>query len=223
MHKTALYKRNTPCTIGEKTGRIKPILLSPRGVCMKLVLGSLAALLYVHLVATEVKATPSTPVSATSGRELIEGQLPPEIVLSEKKGGLVDGDTPWSSMSLQGKVSVLFYVAPAHKDMNEAVSTALREAQFPREKFQSYAIVNMAASSWPNFVIESKLKTSQKEFPRTQYVKDKEKVLVSQWKLLDDSSNVVVFDKTGSVLFLVKGKATPDQISHLIQLVRSHL
>lgn len=190
---------------------------------MKLVLGSLLFLCHAHLAIADVLPTTAALPAVVAVGELAVGQVPSEIQLSDKTGGLVEGNGPWSSTSMRGKVSVLFYVAPAHKDLNQHVSTALKEAKFAEEKFQSYAVVNMAASSWPNFMIESKLKASQKEFPRTKYVKDKEKVLVTQWKLQDDSNNVVAFDKNGTILFLVKGKVEPEQVSQLLELVRSHL
>ena len=191
---------------------------------MKIVFGFVAIFFHVCLAVAETSVANSTsPIPAISTQEAILGQVPPEIVLSDKKGGFVQGDAPWNSATLKGKVSVLFYVAPAQKELNAHVSAALREAQFPAAQFQSYAVVNMAASSWPNFMIESKLKASQEEFPRTLYVKDKEKVLVSQWKLEDHANNVVAFDKTGTVIFLVKGKVPPEQVKELIALIRSHL
>lgn len=190
---------------------------------MKLVLGSLLFLCHAHLAIADVSPSTTTVPAAIAVGELAVGQVPSEIQLSDKTGGLVEGNGPWSSISMHGKVAVLFYVAPEHKDLNQHVSKALKEAHFAEEKFQSYAVVNMAASSWPNFMIESKLKASQKEFPRTQYVKDKERILVNQWKLQDDSNNVVAFDKNGTVLFLVKGKVTSEQVAQLLELVRSHL
>ena len=177
---------------------------------MKRIFGSLALFFHAHL--------------AISASELTLGQPASEVRLSDKTGGYVEGNTPWvSTLALQGKVSVLFYVAPAHKDMNQHVSAALKAAQFPEDKFQSYAVVNMAASAWPNFMIEGKLTDSQKEFPRTKYVKDKTRALVTAWNLQDDSSNVVVFNKEGAVIFLMKGKATSEQATQLVELVRKSL
>jgi YtfJ family uncharacterized protein len=152
------------------------------------------------------------------------GQVPQNIDLSGTRGGLVKGDGAWSSQAaLQGKVSVVFYVAPAEKDTNSAASAALKEAGFSEEQFQSYAIVNMAASNWPNFIIAQKLKSSQEEFPRTIYVKDAQSVLVKEWQLRDKASDIVAFDRTGKVIFHVDGKLTDDQVHQLLAAVRGAL
>ncbi len=192
---------------------------------MKLAHGSLVILLHAGLAFANQAATPPSPVLSAPVASVSVGQVPPALELSDKRGGLVKGNLPWNSTELQqgAKVSILFYVAPSQKDLNEAISDALKEAKFPEEKFQSIAVVNMAASSWPNFMIESKLKASQEEFPRTRYIKDKEKVFVKEWQLEDDSSNVVLFDRKGVVLFVVKGKATPQQVTELLTLIRTHL
>jgi YtfJ family uncharacterized protein len=150
------------------------------------------------------------------------GEVPSKVELKDKLGGRLDGK-PWSSEELQGKVNVIFYVDPDEKDTNNPASEALNKENFPAEKFQSYGIINMAASWLPNFAISSALKEKQEKYPRTIYVRDYKKILVQAWKISDDSSNVLAFDKKGKLIFRKDGKLSPEDIQKLIKAVRDHL
>jgi len=150
------------------------------------------------------------------------GEIPPKVELKEKLGGRLDGN-PWSSEELHGKVYVLFYVDPDEKDTNNDASEALNKEKFPSDKYQSVAIINMAATWLPNFAISSALKDKQKRYPRTIYVRDYKKVMVNAWKIADDSSNVLAFDKEGKLIFRKDGKLTVEEIQTLIKVIRDHL
>jgi len=150
------------------------------------------------------------------------GAIPPKAELKEKLGGRLDGK-PWSSAELQGKVSVLFYVDPDEKDTNNDASEALNAEKFPSDKYQSFGIINMAATWKPNFAISSALKDKQKRYPKTIYVRDYKKVLVKAWNIADDSSDVLVFDKKGVLIFRKDGKLTAAEIQTLIKVIRDYL
>ena len=150
------------------------------------------------------------------------GEIPPRVELKEKLGGRLDQKL-WSSEELQGKVHVLFYVDPDEKDTNNDASEALDKEKFPSDKFQSVGIINMAATWLPNFAISAALKDKQKLYPKTIYVRDYKKVLVNARKIADDSSNVLVFDKHGKLIFRKDGKLTAEEIQMLIKVIRDHL
>jgi len=150
------------------------------------------------------------------------GEIPPKVELKGNLGGRSDG-TPWSSEELRGKVHVLFYVDPDEKDTNNETGEALDKENFPSDRFQAVGIVNMAATWLPNFAISSALKDKQKRYPRTIYVKDYKKVLVNAWKIADNSSNVLVFDKQGKLIFRKDGKLTQEEIQTLVKAIRDHL
>jgi predicted transcriptional regulator len=99
----------------------------------------------------------------------------------------------------------------------------LSEAKFPRDKFQSVAIINMAATWLPNFAISSSLKEKQKRYPNTIYVRDFKKVLVNAWAISDDNSDVLAFDKEGRLIFRKDGKLNGEEIQTLLKTVRDHL
>jgi len=152
------------------------------------------------------------------------GQKPQEVTISGENGGLVKEDAPWNSSMLKNNVFVMFYVDPDEKDLNEHYAQALK--QFKKENdlhFQSIAIINLAATWKPNFVIETILKSKQKEFPDTIYVKDKNKVLVKAWEVGDDTSNIIIFDKNGKVIFYKSGKMEDADIKKSFALIKENL
>jgi len=150
------------------------------------------------------------------------GEIPPTMELKGKLGGRLDG-TPWSSEELKGKVHVLFYVDPDEKDTNNEASEALNREKFPADQFQSVGIINMAATWLPNVTISSSLKDKQKRYPKTTYVRDYKKMVVNVWKIADDSSNVLAFDRHGKLIFRKDGKLTSEEIQMLIKAIRDHL
>jgi YtfJ family uncharacterized protein len=160
------------------------------------------------------------PAAAWAGAEM--GQVPSKVELKDNLGGRLDGKS-WSSDELKGKIHVLFYVDPDEKDTNNETSEALDKEKFPAEKFQSVAIINMAATFMPNFLISSSLKEKQEKYPRTLYLRDYKKVIVQEWKLADDSSDVVAFDGSGKVIFRKDGKLTPEEINKLVKAIKDNL
>lgn len=150
------------------------------------------------------------------------GEVPPKVAISEKNGGYLDG-TEWSSTMLKNKLYVVFYVDPDERDTNSAFIQALKEKNYDLNYYGSVAIINLAATWLPNIVLESKLKEKQKEFPNTIYVKDKSKVLVKEWELEDDSSNVLVFNKNGELIYLHSGKLNASEIAKVLSIIDRNL
>jgi len=150
------------------------------------------------------------------------GQVPKEVVLKGDLGGRLDG-SPWSSKELQGKVHVLFYVDPDERDLNNDTSEALKKEKFPREKYQSFGITNMDATWLPNFVISSALEEKQKRYPTAIMIRDYDKVLVKEWGISDDNSDILAFDKEGRLIFRKDGKLNAEDIQKLIQTIRANI
>ena len=153
---------------------------------------------------------------------LTTGEVPPEVVISEKNGGYLDG-TAWNSSMLKNKLYVLFYVDPDEKDTNNKFSEALKEKHYDLNYFGTVAVVNLAATWLPNVMIESKLKEKQKEYANTIYVKDKSKVLVKEWQLQDDSSDVLVFNKNGELIYSYFGQLDSSEITKVLSIIDRNL
>ncbi len=155
---------------------------------------------------------------------LTVGETPKEVSISGDNGGMVADGSEWNSKSIKDKVYVMFYVDPDEKDVNEHFSQALKKKNY-REKgdFGSIAIINLAATWKPNFIIEKILKSKQKEFPTTIYVKDKNSVLVKEWEVADDASDILIFDKSGKLLFYKSGKMEDTDIQKAFSLIEANL
>ena len=155
--------------------------------------------------------------------ELPIGEIPPKVVLKGDLGGRIDG-TQWSSEELVSeKIIVLFYVDPDESELNNHVSDALKAENYPKEKYGSIGMANMAATWLPNFAINMKLKSKQEKHKETVYVKDLDKTLVKKWGLSDDNSDVIVFGKDGRVLYSVDGKFTDAQVKEIVKVVWDNL
>ena len=171
----------------------------------------LATMIFIILVPTMLLA------------ELPIGEIPPKVVLKGDLGGRIDG-TQWSSEELVSeKVIVLFYVDPDESELNNHVSDALKAENYPKEKYGSIGMANMAATWLPNFAINMKLKSKQEKHKETVYVKDLDKTLVKKWGLSDDNSDVIVFGKDGRVLYSVDGKFTDEQVNEIVKVVWDNL
>jgi predicted transcriptional regulator len=117
----------------------------------------------------------------------------------------------------------MFYVDPDEKDTNSHFSAALKEKNYNRANYRSLAIINLAATWKPNFAIESVLKEKQVEFPDTIYVKDKKSVLVKEWGVADDASNILIFSKSGKLLFYKSGAMSKDDMTKAFSLIENNL
>ena len=151
------------------------------------------------------------------------GEKPQRVVLEGEAGGYVKDGSPWSSEMIKDKVYVMFYVDPDEKDKNERVAEALKARHFDRSKYGSIAIVNMAATWKPNFIIQKILESKQKKYKDTIYVMDKKKVLVDKWGLADDDSDILLFDKNGKVLFYKAGRLSDEEIDKLIHIIEAKI
>ena len=151
-------------------------------------------------------------------------EKPKEVVISGKNGGLVKDGKAWDSSMLKNKVYVMFYVDPDKKDVNEEFSQALKAKEYRKKgAFGSIAIINMAATWKPNFAINIILKSKQKEFPKTIYVKDYNKVLVKKWGLRDDASDILIFSKNGTLLFYKAGKMSTSDTQKAFDIIEANL
>jgi len=159
-------------------------------------------------------------VASTMAIEL--GKVPSAVTLSGDNGAKIDGSA-WHSSMLKGKIYTVFYVDPDKKELNQALADALKARHFDRKKVDSVAIINLAATWIPNAILEKILVKKQKEFPHTLYVKDKKKVLVKKWKLADDNSDILIFNKKGKLIYKKFGKVTAKEIPAVIKLIEKNL
>lgn len=145
-------------------------------------------------------------------------QKPPLIELHGTCGGRLSGEK-WSSSEISGKVFSVYYIDPDESEINEPLFTALKAENFPVEKVQSVAIINMKATWLPAGVLSMVLKNKQKKYRRTIYVKDNCRILATKWNLADHSSDILLFNARGEVIFSHDGKLSDSQIREVIGLI----
>ncbi|MBF0361573.1 MAG: transcriptional regulator [Oligoflexia bacterium] len=160
--------------------------------------------------------------NVANAAELKIGEIPKEVKLDGDLGGRVDGN-PFSTAELKGKVYTVMYVDPDEKDINPHVEAALKAEDFPKDKYGSVAIINMAATWKPNVFIESALKEKQQKYPNTTYVRDIKKTFVKEWELADDNYDILTFNKEGKLLFAKNGKFSDEDVSKLIATIKEAL
>jgi uncharacterized protein len=154
--------------------------------------------------------------------ELPLHQKPVAIDLNGPCGGRLNGES-WKSSEIPGKISIVYYVDPDESEMNASLFEALRAEKFPMDKVRSIAVINMKATWLPSAVLSMALGRKQKRYPATLYVKDNCKTLAGTWGLADHSSDVVLFNQSGEVVFSKDGKLTDAHIKQVIALVWSML
>jgi predicted transcriptional regulator len=67
------------------------------------------------------------------------------------------------------------------------------------------------------------LKSKQKEFPNTTYVKDKTKYLVKEWQLADEASNIIVFNKEGEVIYMHVGAIDEKEMQNIFKIIEENI
>jgi len=151
------------------------------------------------------------------------GEIVPTLLLEGNNGGQIKNNMPWNSDSLRGKITAIFYVDPDEKDMNSKFSKIIDKKNYNQELFLKVAIINLAATWKPNFVIEKLLASHLKDFPNNLYLKDKKSVLVNKWHLKDDSSDVLLVSKEGKLLFYKDSKMSDKDIDDALKIIEREL
>ena len=127
--------------------------------------------------------------------ELPLGEVPPVIELSGDKG---EGSMVKAGAAANSRRRYLPFSMLIPMRRTSTMMPAKRsKPRILTSRNGSVAVINMAATWMPNFAIQMKLESKQKDYPTTTYVKDMEKILVEQWGLADDSNDVLIFDREG--------------------------
>ncbi|EQB39551.1 hypothetical protein M947_06050 [Sulfurimonas hongkongensis] len=150
-------------------------------------------------------------------------EIPKNVIIQGENGGLASSGAAWDSSTIKNKVYVMFYIDPDEKDTNVHFSNKLNEKKYNKSNYGNIAIVNLAATWKPNLIIETLLKSKQEEFPDTIYVKDKKSILVKEWGLKDDASNILIFSKDSKLLFYKSGKMSEDDIKKAFNIIEENL
>ncbi|UFN69893.1 YtfJ family protein [Vibrio alginolyticus] len=133
---------------------------------------------------------------------------------------------PWATQHMQGKVRVIQAIAgrSSSKEMNAPLMSAITAAQFPQESYQTTTIINQDDAIWGTVsFVKSSAQDSKKEFPWSSMVLDENGVVANTWDLKEESSAIIVQDKTGKVLFVKEGALEQDEIAKVIELIKQNI
>ena len=157
----------------------------------------------------------------------LDSQLP--AVSVQQRGELQQQDKKtiyqaWSSQQLTGKVRVIQHIAgrSSAKALNAPLIEAIKAAKLPHDSYQTTTIVNLddAMFGTGSFVVSS-LEKSKQEFPWSSFVLDETGAVRQSWGLAEESSAIVLLDKSGTVRFVKDGALTPEEIKQVMTLIQS--
>ncbi|MGQ0285948.1 YtfJ family protein [Pasteurellaceae bacterium 22721_9_1] len=127
----------------------------------------------------------------------------------------------WNSSQLVGKVRIVHHFAgrTAAKEKNEALISAIKQAKFDRNKYQTTSIINADdAVIATGMFVKSSAEDGKKSNPHSQVILDQKSAVKNAWKLREKDSAVIVLDKSGKVQFVSEGKLSNDMIKEVIEL-----
>ena len=150
------------------------------------------------------------------------GEVLPSVVLKGELGSKVDG-SPFRSEDLKGKTWLVIYSDPDKRGLNDDLFEKIKSEHFPRDRYGSVAIINMAATWMPNFAIDAALRAKQRKYPDTIYVRDLKKYLVDRWKMVDDDMNILIIDSNQKVLFKAHGALDKRQKEQVLQILQKEI
>ncbi|PHM44512.1 hypothetical protein Xmau_01669 [Xenorhabdus mauleonii] len=132
----------------------------------------------------------------------------------------------WSSAELPGKVRTIQHIAgrSSAKEMNDPLIQALKNADLPKDKYQTTSVVNTDDAIFGTSVfVRNSLEDSKQQFPWSQFIVDSNGLAKKAWGLEPNSSAIIVLDKQGNVKFVKDGKLSNEEIQHVISLIKEEL
>ncbi|MDC9594337.1 YtfJ family protein [Xenorhabdus sp. IM139775] len=170
-----------------------------------------------------------TPIFAFAHNITLEHPVP-AVSVADKGELLLNNDKfsyqHWSSTDLAGKVRTIQHIAgrSSAKEMNDPLIQALKEADLPKDKYQTTSIVNTDEAIFGTGVfVRNSLEDSKKQFPWSQFIVDSNGLAKKAWGLEPKSSAIIVLDKQGNVKFVKDGKLSPEEVTHVISLIKAEL
>ncbi|WP_047047355.1 YtfJ family protein [Vibrio mexicanus] len=132
----------------------------------------------------------------------------------------------WSTESMLGKVRVIQAIAgrSSAKEMNAELMAAITAKEFDAESYQTTTIINQDDAMWgTGSFVKSSAESSKQEFPWSSMVLDSDGVVAQQWQLAEESSAIIVQNKSGEVLFVKEGALSAEEIAQVLSLIEQNL
>lgn len=150
------------------------------------------------------------------------GKTLPAVNLSGDNGGSFNG-MEWKSSDLINQLNVVFYVAPDQQNDVEPLLDIIDRTGYSTELMKVTLIINTKATWIPDAIIEGKVKTKAEVDKTKTYVLDKDAVLLNGWILSKDNPNIIITDKSGSVIYFFNEKLNEDSGNDLLKIIESEI
>ncbi len=162
-----------------------------------------------------------------SAHNFVKGKPVVPVVIADRGELLLENGTfsykQWNSAELAGKVRVIQCIAgrTSAKKKNSMLITAVKEANFPNDRFQPTTIVNTDdAIPSSGFFVRGKIEKNKRHYPWAQFIVDSDGLVRQAWQLPEESSTILVLDKQGRVQWAKDGALTPDEVNQVIALLQ---
>lgn len=162
-----------------------------------------------------------------SAHNFVDGKSVFPISVSDRGELLLHNDeitySSWNSSELIGKVRVVQYIAgrTSAKKKNSMLIKAIKNANFPNDRFQPTTIVNTDdVILGSGFFVLGKIEKNKRRYPWAQFIIDSNGVGRRTWQLNEESSTIVVLDKFGHIQWAKDGHLTPEEVSMVILMVK---
>ncbi|MCP5169589.1 MAG: YtfJ family protein [Hahellaceae bacterium] len=132
----------------------------------------------------------------------------------------------WTSAALPGKVRTIHHLAgrSSAKEINEALVEALKQADLPKETYQTTTIVNVNDAIFGTAgIVTMMVEGGKKEFPWSSIVVDAKGIAQKTWGLDKESSAIIVLDANGNVLFSKDGALSDAEVKSVLSLIEAEL
>ncbi|CAM2804394.1 YtfJ family protein [Vibrio rarus] len=179
-----------------------------------------------HLIAVVALAAPLSSWALN----LKTGDKVPTVSVADYGEAIVKGNDityhQWQSASMVGKTRVIQAIAgrSAAKALNKPMIDAIIDANLPKDKYQTTTIINQDDAIWgTSSFVKSSAEDSKKEFSYSSIILDKNGVVAKAWDLQAKTSMIAVQSKDGTILWAKDGELTPQEIKHVITLIKSDL
>lgn len=162
-----------------------------------------------------------------SAHNLVDGKSVLPISIADRGELLLRNDeitySSWNSSELTGKVRVVQYIAgrTSAKKKNSMLIKAIKNANFPSDRFQPTTIVNTDdVILGSGFFVLGKIEKNKRRYPWAQFIIDSNGVGRRTWQLNEESSTIVVLDKFGHIQWAKDGNLTPEEVNMVISMVK---
>ena len=134
--------------------------------------------------------------------------------------------TPWSSTQIERKPQVVQYIAGTMgaSKINKPFQDALSDSSIERSRYGAVSIIDLKQALWgTRGMITKELVKNKKKHAFSSIIADKEGQGLKSWGLKEKSSAVIILDSDGEIKYFKDGELSDDEISSVLELLKSLL